>query len=583
MKKLNKIMSLFLIVVLIFSSSVICSFAESAEDVDARLHSVKGYLIDICGYDEAELLYETIDNVDYIYTISNGEASIVNIHNQYRGEYKIIFTLPLKLGNYPVTAVGDEEKEPQVFWYINYGEEIEYDFGYYPEYDPASKRYSKVVVPEGYKNIYTQSMYCFTVGCFDLPKSLRYVGLNAFGEFYTGINDLTGKRETVIPECSFSLDSAETIWGYEYIVFPSRFEGLFHYNSMSPDGLGTVPGWNMYIPSNVSYNYAFSVFYKSQMMADGKYKNTERPIYSGATFHCAPDSPWLQIFEDMGGHSTATIITDVTPAEYIAFPSDTVNVGVGEVMDLEAKTYPTDAIWTACDYTVSDPSIVKIDEYSGRITALKEGTVTVTATHCERGYVDTCTVNVTTKPEPGVNGIEPATDTPYVTYGNRDYKVNVTGSPSKIQVVRDNGGTTTIDRRKATVTSNGDTETWIVNMRVEAGTHNIRAKYGKVWDDKLTPFTVKYDLPGAYSFDLTYENGIGNFDVVTDPEVIKIQFALDNGCTLTYSQVNSYIGEDGLRHWEISRKIPTDRIFTLRTKYGYTWTDTNFEANTIVI
>ncbi len=191
-------------------------------------------------------------------------------------------------------------------------------------------------------------------------------------------------------------------------------------------------------------------------------------------------------------------------------------------------------------------------------------------------------INFVTEPEPGVNGIEPATDTPYVTYGNRDYKVNVTGSPSKIQVVRNNGGTTTIDRRKATVTSNGDTETWIVNMRVEAGTHNIRAKYGNVWDDKLTPFTVKYDLPGAYSFDLTYENGIGNFNVVTDPEVIKIQFALDNGCTLTYSQTNSYIGEDGLRHWEISRKIPTDRIYTLRTKYGYTWTDTNLEVNTII-
>ena len=119
-------------------------------------------------------------------------------------------------------------------------------------------------------------------------------------------------------------------------------------------------------------------------------------------------------------------------------------------------------------------------------------------------------------------------------------------------------------------------------MRIEAGTHSIRAKYDKVWSDKLTPFTVEYDLPKAYSCDLVYENGIGNFNVVTDPEVIKIRFALDNGCTLTYSQTNSYIGEDGLRHWEISRKIPTDTIFTLCTKYGYTWTDTNFEVNTIL-
>ena len=182
--------------------------------------------------------------------------------------------------------------------------------------------------------------------------------------------------------------------------------------------------------------------------------------------------------------------------------------------------------------------------------------------------------------EPGVNSIEPASDKPYVEYGNRDYKINVSGSPSKIQVVRDNGGTTTIDRRKAQVVTNGYTETWIVNMRVEAGTHNIRAKYGKVWADKLTPFTVEYDLPGAYSLDLTYENRIGTFEVVTDPEVIKVQLALDNGCTLTYSQVYSHIGEDGLRHWTMTRKIPADIKYTLKTKYGYTWTTTEFTVST---
>ena len=176
--------------------------------------------------------------------------------------------------------------------------------------------------------------------------------------------------------------------------------------------------------------------------------------------------------------------------------------------------------------------------------------------------------------------VQPATDTPYFAYGNRAYQLELTGSPSKIQVVRKNGTTTTIDRSKAQITSNGETETWIVNMRVEAGEHSIRAKYGKVWDEKSVPFTVTYDTPKAYSFDLTYENGIGTFDIVTDPQIAKIQLVLDNGATLTYSQSYSYIGEDGLRHWTVTRKASVGTNYTLKTKLGYTWTTTDLKATT---
>ena len=185
------------------------------------------------------------------------------------------------------------------------------------------------------------------------------------------------------------------------------------------------------------------------------------------------------------------------------------------------------------------------------------------------------------KPWPNfIYGVKPATDTPYFSYGNRDYSIDVTGSPSKIQVVRDNGGTTTIDRRKAQITSNGETETWIVNMRVEAGTHSIRAKYGKVWDERITRFTVKYDTPKAHSLEFDYENGIGTFEVVTDPSIIKVRFLVSNGCTLTYSQNYSYIAEDGLRHWVVTRKLPKNITYTLATKLGYTWTTTDFTVNT---
>ena len=183
------------------------------------------------------------------------------------------------------------------------------------------------------------------------------------------------------------------------------------------------------------------------------------------------------------------------------------------------------------------------------------------------------------KPWPNtILSIKPATDTPYFAYGNRDYKLELTGSPSKIQLIRENGTTTTIDRSKATITSNGDTETWVVNMRVGEGEHAVRAKYGKVWVEKYAPLSVTYDTPKAHSFDITYENGIGTFEVVTDPQIAKVQFLLNSGSTLTYSQSYSRIAEDGMRHWTVIRKIPADTNYTLKTKLGYTWTTTDLKV-----
>ena len=515
---------------------------------------------------------EYIDGVRYAYVVLNGEAAIVNIFTNFYNTGEKTLVLPSEINGYDVTMLGYTDSKSyldygniniDVFMYYNDGESIEETFpdADYTEYDIGIDGIT-LVIPEGYEHIMPGALNYFK-GNIEFPKSLKTVcHIWSLGENFFRDSSLVK-----LPECQYGVFAPDFI--QKSYVLPSRCPDVLYnirdnreYNIYND----YIKPKSLYIPNSAS----------ADVVSTGLYPYGSA-YYSGTVIYCAKDSEAYAVIKENGGY---TVNTNAPYAEYIEFPEDNVNIRVGDVLDLEAKSYPENATWTACDYTVSDPSIVKIDEYSGRITALKEGTVTVTATHCERGYVDTCTVNVTTKPAPGVNGIEPATDTPYVTYGNRDYKVNVTGSPSKIQVVRDNGGTTTIDRRKAQVTSNGDTETWIVNMRVEAGTHNIRAKYGKVWEERLTSFTVKYDLPGAYSFDLTYQNGIGIFDAVTDPEVIKIQFALDNGCTLTYSQVYSHIGEDGLRHWEISRKLPSDMQYTLKTKYGYTWTTTEFTVTT---
>ncbi len=586
MKKNLKLLSLFLSVVLLFS--VVSIGAQAYDDwieYEKMLHSAEYWLEPI----EETVFYASDDYAKYSYIVKDGEASIVNFHITYQGDEKIEFVLPTTLGGYPVTAIGYEYDDGQgidATWYIHYGEDTfekypEYlEYESYPEWDPGLDYVSKLIIPEGYKYIYNRSLLAAYNVSF--PKSLRKISGKPFDWYlYTHVDE-NGEKYTVLPECQYSdvyyLDDIIAVYFYRPIYFPSRLgsERLVNNRNFYP---GTL-----YIPSNYSYEtirYAlFDTDWDDELDMPALIGDEDKGFGEGTTIHCAPDSDFLRVFNEHILLNYYTIITDVVPAEYIEFPEEMVNVCVGDVVDLEAKTYPAEAVWTACDYTVSDPSIVQIDDYSGRITALKEGTVTVTATHCERGFVDTCTVKVTTEPEPvsGVKEIKPATDAPYFAYGNRDYKLELTGSPSKIQLIRENGTTTTIDRSKATITSNGETETWVVNMRVGEGEHSIRAKYGKIWDEAKVPFTVTYDTPKAHSFDITYENGIGTFEVVTDPQIAKVQFLLDSGSTLTYSQSYSHIAEDGMRHWTVIRKIPAGTNYTLKTKLGYTWTTTDLKV-----
>ncbi len=586
MKVFKKSISLFLATVFLLSLANFNAVAEEIDywEYDRYIHSAEYWFKPI----KETVFYESDDYAKYAYVVKDGEASIVNIHVTYQGDKKIELVLPTTLGGYPVTAIGYEYDDGwgiDATWYIHYGEDPfekypEYhEDEYYPEWDPGLDYVSKMIIPEGYKYIYNRSLYSEAYVSF--PKSLREISGKPFDWYlYTHVDE-NGEKYTVLPECQYSSYYTDiiAIGFYGDVYFPSRLGSEW----LVDNSFQFYPG-TLYIPSNYSYEtirYAlFDTDWDDELDMPALIGDEDKGFGEGTIIHCAPDSDFLRVFNEHILLNYYTVITDVVPAEYIEFPEETVNVCVGDVVDLEAKTYPAEAVWTACDYTVSDPSIVQIDDYSGRITALKEGTVTVTATHCERGFVDTCTVNVTTEPEPvsGVKEIEPATDTPYFAYGNRDYKLELTGSPSKIQLIRENGATTTIDRSKAQITSNGEKEIWVVTMRVAEGEHSIRAKYGKVWDEVSVPFAVTYDTPKADSFELTYENGMGTFEVVTDPQITKVQFLLGNGCTLTYTQSISSIGEDGMRHWTVTRKIPAGMTYTLKTKLGYTWTTTDLTA-----
>ncbi|MEE1284867.1 MAG: hypothetical protein UHK54_08405 [Acutalibacteraceae bacterium] len=381
MKKVNKALSLCMVMVLLLTSLAFSSSAKTIYDdawFSLTYEDFLEYGHNSGVFEEEDLCFETLNGVDYIYIVDNGEATILNVRTNYIGPNETVYVFPTHLGGYPVTTLGD----------IKYGNIGVFAYMKLPDEEwPANPS-----------------------GNYDVDPGLYYVSA------------------IVIPE------------GYKYIG-----------------------------------EYAF--------------------MYFDTTFYL-PDS-----------------------LEYLG------------------------------DYVFEMDSVIVYKPWTDLIL-----------------------------PVSGVKEIKPATDAPYFAYGNRDYKLELTGSPSKIQLVRENGTTTTIDRSKATITSNGETETWVVNMRVGEGEHAVRAKYGKVWVEKYAPLSVTYDTPKAHSFDITYENGIGTFEVVTDPQIAKVQFLLDSGSTLTYSQSYSRIAEDGMRHWTVTRKIPADTNYTLKTKLGYTWTTTDLKV-----
>ncbi|MBQ5823364.1 MAG: hypothetical protein IIW48_01000, partial [Clostridia bacterium] len=142
------------------------------------------------------------------------------------------------------------------------------------------------------------------------------------------------------------------------VYFPSRLGSEWLLDKIY-DGV-------LYIPSNYSYEVICDTLLEiNHELDDSLTGDGDKGYGEGTTIHCAPDSDFLRAFREATEYNYYTVITDVVPAEYIEFPEETVNVCVGDVVDLEAKTYPAEAVWTACDYTVSDPSIVQIDDYSG--------------------------------------------------------------------------------------------------------------------------------------------------------------------------------------------------------------------------
>ncbi|MEE1285016.1 MAG: hypothetical protein UHK54_09150, partial [Acutalibacteraceae bacterium] len=350
----KKLVSLILAAILLFSTVAFNISAGAYEDVDYMIHSAEWYFQEV----NEPLCFENVNGSDFIYIVVDNEAVLLSFTTNFKGPEKSVFTLPTVLGGYPVTAIGYETSDEyglDATWYIHHGKNVfeeypEYqEYEYYPDWDPGLDYVSQLVIPEGYKTIYNGSL----LGVFcpvSFPKSLRLITGAPFESLYPH-KDANGRRYTVLPECQYSpkyYDAGNIAFSfYGDIYFPSR---------NGSEWLVRRPQFysgTLYIPSNYSYETIRSALFETNVDDD-----IDSPIIGdpdkgygrGTTIHCAPDSDFLRAFREATKYNYYTVITDVVPAEYIEFPEETVNVCVGDVVDLEAKTYPAEAVWTACDY-----------------------------------------------------------------------------------------------------------------------------------------------------------------------------------------------------------------------------------------
>ena len=122
----NFLQIIFTLVLTVLISTSYCIFPaysmdEEELEFEKEMHSVEGYFGHY--FDTSTFLYETVDGVDYIYIVNNGEATILNIHIQYRGPEKIVLTLPTTLGGYPVKTIGYRSDNGSVMYSIIFGTE----------------------------------------------------------------------------------------------------------------------------------------------------------------------------------------------------------------------------------------------------------------------------------------------------------------------------------------------------------------------------------------------------------------------------------------------------------------------------
>ncbi|HBL41687.1 MAG TPA: hypothetical protein DDY98_09130, partial [Ruminococcaceae bacterium] len=294
----------------------------------------------------------------------------------------------------------------------------------------------------------------------------------------------------------------------------------------------------------------------------------------------------------------ADAITDLAAAKTLTSRGlcnyDALNTALGLTPELDEEAYTTSS-WKA--YSDAKTAAVAIDK---NLVDNKAGTNQASITDAAEKL--TTAFNALAISKSNIVSAEYAADT-YYAKGTMTYTFKINGAATKIQVIAPNGATQTYDRYHAKVaiksfnaqgqevdyaTEEPAYETWTLDLNLAAGNYKVIAKYGKVWDKEGLELNLEY---ATYTPAISSGAAVGGeqvsktiainakrgsavtFTVTTPKDVMKLQLALANGKTSTYTTAYAVEQGDNLV-WTITRTFRSVDVgeCTIKAKTLSGWT-----------
>ena len=157
------------------------------------------------------------------------------------------------------------------------------------------------------------------------------------------------------------------------------------------------------IPASVTAigNYAFS---GCTNLMNVSYGGTNEPSTIGS--NAFPSNVTVSVPAEYTGGTFAglSVQKPTVPVTGVTLDKTTAELTVGETATLTATVVPEDATNQKVTWTSSDTSVATVDE-NGVVTAVANGTTTITATTEDGGFTASCTVTVTEPPTVFVGGV----------------------------------------------------------------------------------------------------------------------------------------------------------------------------------
>lgn len=182
--------------------------------------------------------------------------------------------------------------------------------------------------------------------------------------------------------------------GYAVLFYRLMLELGIDCRAIGGTGNGGDHSWNIVELGDKYYNLDatwdaeyYPVFgtYNYFLRANSTFGDHQREIkYNNAQFNASYPM----------GTSDYDPKSDIVPVTGVSLNSANITVTEGETAQLTAIVKPDNATNSSVTFTSSDPEIAAVNAYTGEITALKNGTATITVTTSDGGFTAQCVVTV---------------------------------------------------------------------------------------------------------------------------------------------------------------------------------------------